>query len=148
VDFLRYWFPVVFWMGVVFSASADAQSYHHSSMMFEPLMRWLFPHMSPITLAELHHAFRKTGHLTEYAVLGWLFWRAIRRPVKNDLRPWNWAEAGLALTCVFAYAASDEFHQIFVPNRTALVSDVLIDTCGGAVALLVLWLLPKKGRRA
>ena len=36
------------------------------------------------------------------------------------------------LPCVFLYAASDEFHQIFVPTRTAQVSDVFIDTAGGA----------------
>jgi VanZ family protein len=59
--------------------------------------------------------------------------------VKNDPRPWSWAEAGLALAVVFAYAASDELHQVFVPNRTALVSDVLIDTSGGASFLLLLW---------
>jgi len=109
-------------------------------MLFEPLIRWLFPHISPVTVQQIHHAFRKTCHLTEYAILAWLFWRAIRKPVKNDPRPWNWTEAGLALAIVFAYAASDELHQVFVPNRTALASDVLIDTSGGAIALLLLWL--------
>ena len=39
------------------------------------------------------------------------------------------------------YAASDEFHQSFVPTRTPLVSDVLIDTAGGAIGLLALWLI-------
>jgi VanZ family protein len=134
-------------MGVVFTASSDKQSYQHSSMIFEPLMRWLFPHMSPITLGEIHHLFRKVCHLTEYAIFGWLMWRAIRRPVKNDLRPWNWVEAGLALSVVFAYAASDEFHQIFVPSRTPLVTDVLIDTTGGAAMLLFLWAKTTMARR-
>jgi VanZ family protein len=138
--FLRYWLPVLFWMTFIFSASADKQSYHHSSILFEPLLRWLFPHLSQETISELHHLFRKSCHLGEYAILGGLVWRAVRKPVKNDPRPWNWAEAGLALAVVFAYAASDEFHQIFVPNRTALVSDVLIDTSGGAAVLLLLWL--------
>src|ERR1039458_4955854 len=91
----------------------------------------------------LHHGFRKTCHLTEYAVLAWLFWRAIRKPVKHDPRPWHWTEAGLALAIVFLYAAGDELHQAFVPSRTAQISDVLIDTCGGAVALLLLWLRRK-----
>lgn len=140
LNFLRYWGPVLFWLLMIFTASADQQSYQHSSRLFEPLLRWLFPHLSPGTVAGLHHVFRKTCHLTEYAILGWLFWRAIRRPVKPDYRPWNWAEAGLALAGVFAYAASDEFHQIFVPNRSPLVSDVLIDTTGGALGLLLLWL--------
>jgi len=44
---------------------------------------------------------------------------------------------------VFLYAASDEFHQIFVPSRTALVSDVIIDTTGGAIGLLLFWLTGK-----
>jgi VanZ family protein len=141
--FLRYWLPVLVWMALIFSASADRQSYRHSSLFFEPLMRWLFPTMPAATVEEIHHLFRKTCHLTEYALLGGLFWRAIRRPVKQDRRPWRWDEAGLALAVVFAYAASDEFHQIFVPNRTALVSDVLIDTTGGAAGLLLLWLWQK-----
>ncbi|HUC84483.1 MAG TPA: VanZ family protein [Candidatus Acidoferrales bacterium] len=139
-NFLRYWLPVMLWMMVVFSASADKKSYEHSSMIFEPLLRWLFPDLSPLTVAELHHLFRKTCHLAEYAILAGLLWRAFRKPRKWDPRPWDWAEAGLTLVVVFAYAASDEFHQIFVPTRTPLFSDVLIDTCGGAAGLLLLWL--------
>jgi VanZ family protein len=132
-------------MALIFSASADSHSYQHSSSLFEPLLRWLFPSLSAATIGEIHHCFRKLGHLSEYALLAWLVWRAIRRPVKRDSRPWNWAEAGLALAVVFAYAASDEFHQIFVPTRTPLISDVLIDTSGGAFALAVLWLRYRLG---
>jgi VanZ family protein len=139
-NFLRYWLPVLLWMTLIFSFSSDKQSYRHSSLFFEPLMRWLFPQMSPATLEELHHAFRKTCHLAEYALLAWLVWRAVRKPMKNGPRPWNWTEAGFALSVVFAYAASDELHQVFVPTRSALVSDVLIDTSGGAAMLLLLWL--------
>jgi VanZ family protein len=138
--FLRYWLPVVLWMLVVFSFSSDKKSYQHSSTLFEPLLRWLFPHMPQATISELHHLFRKTCHLAEYAILAGLVWRAVRKPVVNDARPWNWAEAGLALSVVFAYAASDELHQVFVPTRSPLISDVMIDTSGGAVALLLLWL--------
>ena len=39
----------------------------------------------------------------------------------------------------FLYAASDELHQVFVSSRTALVSDVLIDSTGAAIGLLSLW---------
>jgi len=152
-NFLRWWLPVLVWMVLIFSASADTQSYHHSSSLFEPLLRWLFPTLPPATVAVIHHLFRKTCHLTEYAILALLCWRALHQPVKRDPHPWRWDEAGLALAVVFAYAASDEFHQIFVPNRTPLVSDVMIDTSGGALGLLLLWLGRKllgaggKGRR-
>lgn len=139
-NLFRYWLPVLVWMTVIFSFSSDAKSYQHSSTLFEPLLRWLFPHMPQPTIEAFHHLFRKTCHLAEYAVLAGLVWRAVRKPVRNDPRPWNWIEAGFALSVVFAYAASDELHQVFVPTRTALVSDVLIDTCGGGVCLLLLWL--------
>lgn len=139
-NFLYYWAPVILWMLLVFSASADAASYRHSAGLFVPLIHWLMPWLGAAATEELHHLFRKCGHLSEYAVLAWLVWRAVRKPAKGDARPWNWAEAGLALAVVFAYAASDELHQVFVPNRSALVSDVMIDTSGGAVGLALLWL--------
>ena len=147
--FLKYWLPVLLWMVLIFSASADSKSYQHSSTMFEPLLHWLFPQMSQEHVELIHHVFRKCGHLSEYAVLALLLWRAIHQSQKkNPLRAdapksgaggWKWDEAGLALAVVFLYAASDEFHQIFVPSRTPLISDVLIDTSGGAIGLLLLW---------
>jgi VanZ family protein len=137
--FLKYWLPALIWMALIFSASADSHSYEHSSLFVEPFLHWLFPQMSEAQVKAIHHLIRKCGHLTEYAVLALLLWRAVRRPVKKDPRPWIWPEAGLALAIVFLVAASDEFHQIFVPTRTALVSDVFIDTAGGAAGLLALW---------
>lgn len=137
--FLRYWLPVLIWMAMIFKASSDTQSYVHSSRLFEPLLHWLFPRLSNATVEELHHLFRKMCHLTEYAILAALLWRAIRKPAWRDPAAWNWGQAGWALLVVFAYAGSDEFHQLFVPGRTSLFSDVLIDTAGGAAGLLVLW---------
>jgi VanZ family protein len=139
--FLKYWLPVLLWMALIFTGSSDSKSYQHSSWIFVPFMHWLFPHMSQEHIDDLHLVFRKSCHLTEYAVLALLTWRANRRPLKNDPRPWNWQEAGLALSIVFAYAATDELHQVFVPTRTAEISDVMIDTTGGACALLILWIL-------
>jgi VanZ family protein len=144
---LKFWLPLFIWMAVIFIASSDAQSAHHSSILFEPLLHWLFPQMSQTRVEQIHYLFRKSAHLTEYAVLALLFWRAIRQPQKNAARPWNWPEAGLALAMVFLYAASDEFHQIFVATRTAQVSDVFIDTAGGTTGLLLLWLIGKVLKR-
>jgi VanZ family protein len=139
--FFKYWLPTLIWLALIFSASSDSHSYEHSSRFVEPFLHWLFPQMPEAQVKEIHLVIRKCGHLTEYAVLALLLWRAVRRPVKNDSRPWIWPEAGLALAIVFLYAASDEFHQIFVPTRTAQVSDVFIDTAGGAASLLALWII-------
>jgi VanZ family protein len=134
-------------MVVIFSASADANSYRHSSTLFEPFIHWLFPHMSQDRVEMIHHLFRKCGHLTEYAILALLLWRSIRQPEKSRPRPWRWDEAGLALALVLLYAASDEIHQVYVANRTALTTDVVIDTSGGAVGLMLLWVLGKIFKR-
>ena len=127
-------------MAVIFTASADGNSYHHSSLYFDPLMHWLFPHMAQDRIDLLHHIFRKCCHLTEYAILALLCRYAIRRSMKNILPAWRWDEAGLALAIVFLYSASDELHQVFVPTRTGQISDVLVDVSGGAIGLALLWL--------
>jgi VanZ family protein len=139
--FCKYWLPVLAWMALIFTASGDSHSYEHSSRILEPLLRWLFPYLSETYVQEIHHLFRKCAHLAEYFVFALLLWRALRKPVKNVSRPWNWREAGLVLLLVALYAASDEFHQRFVPTRTAQVSDVFIDAAGGAAGLLALWLV-------
>jgi VanZ family protein len=161
--FLVYWLPPLAWMLLIFSASADARSYQHSSTLFVPLLHWLFPAMSLEHIEMIHLVFRKCGHLTEFAILALLFWRAIhhtrQRPISLEGRVggpvapkrseggWRWDEAGLALSFVFLYAAGDEFHQIFVSMRTALVSDIFIDTAGGVIGLLLFWLLGKGFKR-
>ena len=37
------------------------------------------------------------------------------------------------------YAATDEFHQSFVPSRQAAVQDVLLDSCGSGFGLVAIW---------
>jgi VanZ family protein len=137
--FLKFWLPVLIWMALIFTGSSDAHSYEHSRSLVLPFLRWLFPKMSPDNIEEIHHLIRKCCHLTEYAILALLLWRALHFS-KNNLPSWSWPKTGGTLLIVFIYAASDEFHQIFVPTRTPLVSDVLIDTAGGAIGLLALWI--------
>jgi VanZ family protein len=138
--FLKYWLPVLVWMAVIFTASSDSHSFKRSSRILAPLLHWLFPHLPEETVSFIVLLARKGAHFTEYAVLALLLWRAVRKPVKNDPRPWRWSEARLVLLSVALYAATDEFHQLFVPSRDAAVHDVFIDTAGGAAGLLALWL--------
>ena len=73
------------------------------------------------------------GHLTEYFILSLLILRGIRAGKAGTHL--GWALAAIAI--VGCYAALDEFHQSFVPGRTAAVSDVLIDTAGAVAAQVV-----------
>jgi hypothetical protein len=102
-------------MGVIFCASGERFSFQHTSRIIGPLARWLFPHLSGEAIHALIVIVRKCAHLAEYAVLALLLWRALRKPPEPDAPPWRWPEAGLAMALVALYAASDEFHQTFVP---------------------------------
>lgn len=137
------WLLPLLWMVVIFSGSGDAASAQHSSLLFVPLMHWLFPWMTAARIDDCHHLFRKCGHLSEFAILALLLWRAVRRACPGRERGWDWRRAGLSLLGVLLYAASDEFHQTFVPGRCGQVSDVFIDLGGGAFGLGLLWLAGK-----
>jgi VanZ family protein len=136
---VKYWLPVLVWMGIIFSASSDSGSFQHSSRIIGPLVQWLFPHLSDETVHAIVLCVRKCAHLAEYAVLALLLWRALRREAAPATVPWRWSRAGLVLALVALYAASDEIHQAFVPSRQGSGWDVLLDTTGAACGLLFLW---------
>jgi VanZ family protein len=132
-------------MAIIFSFSSDKHSQQHSSRFFEPFLHWLFPSMPQTEIETIHHYFRKCCHLAEYAVLGLLVWRALHQP-KSNLPDWSWPKVGGTLLIVFLYASTDEFHQLFVPGRTSMVSDIFVDTAGAVIGLAALWLFRLRGR--
>src|SRR2546421_4449601 len=103
---LTVWLPVVAWAAVIFTLSS-------------------IPSLST-GLGTWDTVLRKGAHLTEYAVLGALLYRALGREP-------------LALAAGLAYAATDELHQHFVHGRHASPVDVAIDAVGVAAGVLV-WL--------
>lgn len=141
----KYWLPVLVWMGVIFLVSTDLGSANHTSRIIEPLLRWVVPDISASAVDTAQTVIRKGGHLTEYAILALLSLRAIVLSAQSQSGHRYFRHAVIALVIAAAYAASDEFHQSFIPSRTPSVYDVMIDTTGAAVALTVatLW---KKGR--
>jgi VanZ family protein len=138
-SFLRYWVPAILWMILIFSGSTNLLSSSHTSRFIGPFLRWLKPDISEEAIARVQTVVRKGGHLTEYAVLGFLFWRGCRKPMRNDRRGWDWRHAGAAFALAAAYSASDEIHQAFVPSREARVTDVLIDVVGASLGLFAVW---------
>jgi VanZ family protein len=147
ISVLRYWLPVLLWMLVIFGASADSKSTEHTSRFLEPFLRWLSPNISAEAIDTVRLLVRKAAHLTEFALLAWLWWRALRKPTRHDARPWSWKLAAIALALVISYAAIDEFHQRFVPGRTGSVRDVCIDTAGAVLGIVVLRLLHRRRKR-
>jgi VanZ family protein len=138
---LKTWVPLLFWMGLIFLGSTDRGSAGHTSGFIEPLLHWLMPGLSQESIDSLHFLIRKSAHITEYAILGGLALRAVapRQPVSFAEKRWRIAATALVIAAL--YAASDEYHQSFVPSRGASVHDVLIDTCGACIGIgaLLLW---------
>ncbi len=133
-------------MSLIFTASSDSGSAQHSSRLIGPLVHWLFPNLAEPRVEDIIFFIRKCAHVTEFALFTLLVWRAIRKPVRNDPRPWSWPQAWLAIGIAFVYASSDEIHQRFVPNREGRFHDVLIDTGGAILGMVVICLLMKFSR--
>lgn len=110
-------------------------------------MRWLYPRISEAALDWIILIVRKCAHLTEFAILGLLLLRGLRKQSQVRSQGWCWRQAFQAWMLVVLYAASDEFHQLFVPNRQASVVDVFIDSTGAAIGLAGAWVLARWLRR-
>ncbi|MFL6527443.1 MAG: VanZ family protein [Chthoniobacterales bacterium] len=133
---VRRWVIAIGWMLLIFIGSSNVLSAEHTSRFLTPFLRWLDPTISVSTIAAIHFTVRKLGHFTEYAVLALLLWRALRISLihKSDV-----AIAAICFGCAAIYAASDEFHQSFIPSRTSSPHDVLIDCVGAAFAIAICW---------
>ena len=138
-NFLRYWLPVLLWASVIFLFSTGLGAPRHTSRIIGPILRWFNPNVTDQTIADIQYGMRKVAHFTEYAILSVLLWRARRRPRPNDTRPWQSGDAFFAVCVALFFAASDEWHQTFVPSRDGKPQDVLLDGCGAATAMFVVW---------
>ena len=126
--------PLVLWMIFISVASTSEFSGANTSRLIRPLVLWLFPGTSEATLQVIHFSIRKLAHFTEYAVLGFLAARAFSSSTNAALnRRWFL----VALILIVAYALLDEYHQSFVPSRTASIYDSMIDSVGGLAGLLI-----------
>jgi VanZ family protein len=107
---LGLWLPPLVLMGVIFALSAQ-------------------PSLDS-GLGLIDHVGRKLVHFGEYALLCFLWWRALAS-VTNPRRA-----ALLAFVIASAYALTDEYHQTFVDGRHGDAVDWLIDSAGAGVVAL------------
>ena len=77
---------------------------------------------------------RKASHFTEYLILFLLLYRV------NCLYMGKTNAKVYTLLGVLLYAGSDEIHQYFIPGRAMAFKDVIIDTLGGGVAMILTWI--------
>jgi VanZ family protein len=133
--FVSYWMPVIAWLLLIFAGSTELLSAAQTSRFLVPFLRWLSPDISLGTIETIQFAIRKLGHLTEYAILAALLWRALRGGTDLHAKM-SILFIGAWFACAI-FAASDEFHQSFVPSRTASLHDVIIDIFGALIGLAI-----------
>jgi VanZ family protein len=117
--FLIYWLPVVLYCAVIFIQSS-------------------YP--SVAGLPDLPFG-DKYLHFAGYALLGILFFRAIRSSHGGNR---ILLVILLSISASTAYGISDEIHQYFVPSRSADVMDALADMVGSAAGVMAYFLLMEK----
>ena len=132
------WILVITWMVIIFWFSNQLAAISDEKSKFViHVFKVLGLNLDSILGNLANFIVRKVGHFTEYLILYVLFFNAL-------LEDFNFKKSlMISLFIVFVYACSDEIHQIFIPGRTARIRDVIIDTCGGSFAMLVIYLKQK-----
>lgn len=127
------------WMVVIFTfSSRDGTTSSGDSLKVGLTTGKIFvPEFEKKSMAEqiafalgIDHPIRKLAHSTEYAVLGILLIGVFYLPDKKFV--------SYLLAYIFSviYAATDEYHQLFVPGRSGEVKDVMIDGFGAICGIL------------
>ena len=130
---IKFWLPVFAWMIFIFIGSTDLMSAEHTSRFIGPFLRYFAPDISDATIGSIQLFVRKCAHVTEYAILAALLYRAFRQSPSHSV----------GRTVVFSFligavcASLDEFHQSFVASRTGSPWDVLVDCFGAALGLAI-----------
>jgi VanZ family protein len=140
-NMVKKWIPVVLWAALIFSFSSDAFSSSNTESALKEFLSWLIPEITSEQFDAVHLAIRKIAHWAEYFVLSILLLRALESERRTN---WQWRSVVWTLLLVLIYAVADELHQAFVPSRSALVDDVLVDFFGGGCGILWMYTLRKR----
>lgn len=112
-----YYIPIIFWVGIIFylSGRPDLKVVGDKLVVWEIILR-------------------KFGHVSEYLILGWLFFRLMYQAHGQKLnRSLVWS-----MVFVLLFSISDEYHQTFVPGRQGKLIDVVVDSIGALLGLQML----------
>ncbi len=88
-------------------------------------------------IEDLHHIVRKM-RIFAYLTLGILVLNGLRRSGVNAKQG-----AGIALLICILYAITDEVHQLYIPGRSGEVRDVLIDSAGASIGIIIYFIVSR-----
>lgn len=130
------WIAVIAWMAVIFylshqpgSASSDLSSGIVTALL--NLMDWVAPGLN-FDVESFHTLVRKNAHFIAYFLLSLLSLNAWR---SSGFSGFKQLALGFAMCVLFA--VTDEIHQLFIDGRSGEARDVLIDSAGAALGVVV-----------
>jgi VanZ family protein len=138
------WLPAALSVLMIVLESTATMSASNTSQWLYPLWVKLFGPISAAHWDEVHHLIRKTGHFVGYGVVSLAFFYSWRQTLQRmAVKHWTlWRRASvLAVLSTLLIASLDEYHQSFLPSRTASPVDVAIDLCGAIAFQLILLLI-------
>jgi VanZ family protein len=139
-EVLKAWIAAILWLIVIAIESSALLSAHNTGRILYPMLHFLFG-LDWDHFEDWHFLIRKTGHVVGYGTLSILLFRAWRAtlPAMSDVR-WTPRWATIAILGTALVASLDEWHQSFIPSRTGRWQDVVLDTCAGFAAQIIIFL--------
>lgn len=162
------WMVVIFWLSAQVAEESNELSTGLTAKIAD-VIEQIAPEVD-IDQTDLNHLVRKNGHFFSYLLLGLLAANSLRLSRRYaagivhqgeiDIKP-TWAgRLASHLTALspwrlwfyvwifcLLYALSDELHQVFVPGRGCQIQDVLVDSAGAAVGILLCLLVCRLASR-
>jgi VanZ family protein len=143
IFWISAWVPVLIGIVVIAIESTETFGSNHTSVPLRRLWEALFGAVTDPRWEVIHHILRKCGHFFAYGFIGLAWLRAWWMTLPKSH---FFTDAALALLGTGLIASCDEFHQSFLPNRTASVYDVLLDCSGALVLELIVYLFVRAFR--
>ena len=120
IKLLKLWIPVAIWMILIFLMSNRTSL---KASYFDPL----------------DFVIKKTAHVTEYAILLILLFRAFYQSWRKKFDINKLENYAIIITQI--YAISDEWHQSHIAGRTATIRDMFIDFVGVMIGVIIIKLI-------
>jgi VanZ family protein len=158
IPFVRYWLPALIMLLLIRIESTTFFGGTSTGLWLMAFLKLFSIHISFDTLEVLNFALRKAGHITGYAMLSFLAFRAMRgtflflkfgfagwrsshayEPLRRmglgALWQWQWAAVGFGVAALTAIA--DEIHQMSLPGRTGTPRDMILDSTAALAAQIL-----------
>lgn len=134
------WMAFIFYMSNQPSTVSSAQSsgfIEYTSNL--PLIGNIISKLVDINIATI--VVRKSAHMFSYFLLCILIFISI----------YNQNQNGKCLLISFIisviYACTDEFHQLFIPGRSGEIKDIIIDSMGALISIIIINIFVKSKKR-